>query len=64
MTKRQPKRGTEKKLKDLDPKGKAKKVTGGRSRSGSHVGRVGGHVTRAIENVGDAFDGSIRNLPR
>jgi hypothetical protein len=40
-----------KKAKDLDPKGRAKQVKGGRSRIGKHVANVEAHVGRAVGNV-------------
>jgi hypothetical protein len=41
-----------KKLKDLDPKGRAKKVKGGRTTIGTQVGRIGSRVERGVTRIG------------
>jgi hypothetical protein len=62
MTQRQAKRGT-KKLKDLDPKGKAKKVTGGRSNLGVHTRNIRKHVGNVVEVAGDTIDNRLNPGP-
>lgn len=50
----------QRKAKDLDPKSRAKKVKGGYTSLGTHLGRTssrtGTHVDRTVEGVGEGIN--------